>query len=208
MPARTERERGSDRPADKRRLHLVRTISGGMAPKSIVSDQHGRVFAMNMMYGHTITVFDRHYKRVKDIADSIDLSRYGYRGIPRTRAGRAGGGRRLTGRHARSTSPTTACTDRASSTPASTSAGRTTASTAASSTRSAPGRCARRPPSRSARCPSTWPSPPTAAPCSSATGAPGTSASSTCARAARWDASRPAWRRAASPSAPTAGRPT
>ena len=77
-----ERERGSDRPADKRRLHLVRTISGGMAPKSIVSDQHGRVFAMNMMYGHSITVFDRHYKRVRDIADSIDLSRHGYPEYP------------------------------------------------------------------------------------------------------------------------------
>jgi YVTN family beta-propeller protein len=77
-----KRERGSSRPADKRRLHLVRTISGGMAPKSIVSDQRGRVYAMNMMYGHSITVFDRHYKRVKDISDTIDLSRYGHRDYP------------------------------------------------------------------------------------------------------------------------------
>ena len=77
-PARTTRKRGSDRPADTRRLRLVRSISGGMAPKSIVSDQHGRVFAMNMMYGHSITVFDRHYKRVRDVSDSIDLSRHGY----------------------------------------------------------------------------------------------------------------------------------
>jgi DNA-binding beta-propeller fold protein YncE len=83
QPAETrKRERGSSRPADRRRLHLVQTISGGIAPKSIVSDQQGRVYAMNMMYGHTITVFDRHYKRVKDITDTIDLSRYGYRGYP------------------------------------------------------------------------------------------------------------------------------
>ncbi len=76
------RQRGSDRPADKRRLQLVRTISGGMAPKSIVSDQHGRVFAMNMMYGHSITVFDRHYKRIRDVADSVDLWRHGYPEYP------------------------------------------------------------------------------------------------------------------------------
>jgi len=83
QPAETrKRNRGSSRPADKRRLRLVRTISGGMAPKSIVSDQRGRVYAMNMMYGHSITVFDRHYKRVKDITDTIDLSRYGYRDYP------------------------------------------------------------------------------------------------------------------------------
>jgi DNA-binding beta-propeller fold protein YncE len=78
------KERGSDRPADKRRLRLVRTISGGMAPKSIVSDQRGRVYAMNMMYGHTISVFDRRYKRVKDISDSIELSRFGYGAYPGT----------------------------------------------------------------------------------------------------------------------------
>ncbi len=73
---------GSDRPADKRRLILVETISGGMAPKSIVSDQQGRVYAMNVMYGHTITVFDRHYKRIRDISDSVVLSRFGYRRYP------------------------------------------------------------------------------------------------------------------------------
>jgi YVTN family beta-propeller protein len=75
---RAVRHHGSDRPADKRRLTLVRMISGGMAPKSIVSDQQGRVYAMNMMYGHTITVFDKHYKRIKDISDSVVLARFGY----------------------------------------------------------------------------------------------------------------------------------
>ncbi len=75
---RRSRGRGSDRPADRRRLRLVRTFSGGMAPKSIVADQRGRYFAMNVMYGHSITVFNRRYKRVRDISYSVDLSRYGY----------------------------------------------------------------------------------------------------------------------------------
>ncbi len=59
---------------------LVKTITGELTPKSIVADQNGRVFAMNMMYNHTITVFNRRYKRVKDISDSVDLSRHGYTG--------------------------------------------------------------------------------------------------------------------------------
>jgi YVTN family beta-propeller protein len=63
----------------KRRLKLVKTITGGLSPKSIVADQRGRYYAMNMMYNHTITVFNRRYKRVKTIDDSIDLSKYGYR---------------------------------------------------------------------------------------------------------------------------------
>jgi YVTN family beta-propeller protein len=49
-----------------------------MAPKSIVADQRGRYFAMNVMYGHSITVFNRRYKRIKDISDTIDLSRHGH----------------------------------------------------------------------------------------------------------------------------------
>jgi YVTN family beta-propeller protein len=63
----------------KRRLRLVKTLTGGLTPKSIVSAQNGKVFAMNMMYNHTITVFNRRYKRAKVIDDSVDLSRFGFR---------------------------------------------------------------------------------------------------------------------------------
>jgi YVTN family beta-propeller protein len=58
-------------PSDKRRLHLVRTISGGLAPKSIVATPSGRVFAQNVTYLHTITVFDRRFKRIATISDSV-----------------------------------------------------------------------------------------------------------------------------------------
>jgi len=66
------------KPSTKRRLKLVKTITGGLTAKSIVADQRGRYYAMNMMYNHTITVFNRRYKRVKTIADSVDLSKFGY----------------------------------------------------------------------------------------------------------------------------------
>jgi YVTN family beta-propeller protein len=79
----TRKERRQQRldakPSDRRRLTLLRNITGGLTPKSIVSAQNGKVFAMNMMYGHSITVFNRRYKRIKVIDDSVDLSKFGYR---------------------------------------------------------------------------------------------------------------------------------
>jgi DNA-binding beta-propeller fold protein YncE len=72
-------QRREAKPSDRRRLSLVQTITGGVAPKSIVSAQNGKIFAMNMMYGHSITVFNRRYKRIKVIDDSVNLSDFGYR---------------------------------------------------------------------------------------------------------------------------------
>jgi len=66
------------KPSPQRRLTLVTTL-GGVTPKSIVSAQNGKVFAMTMMYGHNITVFNKRYKRVKVIDDSVDLSKFGLR---------------------------------------------------------------------------------------------------------------------------------
>ncbi len=73
------RQRRDAEPSTRHRLTLIRTISGGITPKSIVSAQNGKIFAMNMMYGHTITVFNRRYKRTKIIDDSVDLSKFGHR---------------------------------------------------------------------------------------------------------------------------------
>lgn len=69
------------KPSTKKRLQLVKTITGGgLSPKSIVADQNGRYYAMNMMYNHSISVFDRRYKRIKTIDDSIDLAKFGFPG--------------------------------------------------------------------------------------------------------------------------------
>lgn len=76
-------ERRDATPSTEKRLQLVRTIrGGGLTPKSIVADQRGHFYAMNMMYNHTISVFDRRYKLVKTIDDAVDLGKFGFRGHP------------------------------------------------------------------------------------------------------------------------------
>lgn len=57
---------------------LKKTISGKISPKSVVHSGTGLFFAQNMMYSHTITVYDRDYNLVKTIPDSVNLSKYGY----------------------------------------------------------------------------------------------------------------------------------
>ena len=42
----------------------------------------GLVFAQNMMYTHTMTVYDQNGKLVKTIPDSVDLSKFGISGHP------------------------------------------------------------------------------------------------------------------------------
>lgn len=56
---------------------LVKTLKGSIRPKSIVHSGHGLFFAQNMMYRHTITVYNRDMKLVKTIPDRVDLSRFG-----------------------------------------------------------------------------------------------------------------------------------
>lgn len=67
------------------RLKLRRVITGAISSKSVVATQTGRVFAQNMMYRHTMTVYnDRTFKLVKTIPDSVRLSQFGYKGYSGT----------------------------------------------------------------------------------------------------------------------------
>ncbi|HEY9666623.1 MAG TPA: peptidoglycan-binding protein [Coleofasciculaceae cyanobacterium] len=59
-------------------MKLKKTISGKISPKSVVSSGAGLFFAQNMMYSHTITVYDRNYNLVKTIPDTVNLSKYGH----------------------------------------------------------------------------------------------------------------------------------
>ncbi|MDX2239195.1 MAG: YncE family protein [Leptolyngbyaceae cyanobacterium bins.302] len=59
-------------------MELVRTITGGLSPKSIVHSGEGLFFAQNMMYSHTINVYDRQFNLVKTIPDQVTLSDFGY----------------------------------------------------------------------------------------------------------------------------------
>ena len=52
-------------------------IRGAISPKSVVATPGGLVFAQNMMYRHTITVYDRARQLVRTIDDTVDLAAYG-----------------------------------------------------------------------------------------------------------------------------------
>ncbi len=59
-------------------MRLKKKISGEISPKSVVYSGRDLFFAQNMMYSHTITVYDRNYNLVKTISDSVNLPEYGY----------------------------------------------------------------------------------------------------------------------------------
>jgi YVTN family beta-propeller protein len=59
-------------------LTLEKTIEGDLAPKSIVHSGSGLFFAQNMMYRHTIAVYNRDFKLVKVIPDRVNLADFGY----------------------------------------------------------------------------------------------------------------------------------
>ena len=68
---------------------LIHTIRGDISPKSIGYSGAGLFFAQNMMYRHTVTVYDRDFRLLKTIPDRVELSRFlpgafrgWYRGAP------------------------------------------------------------------------------------------------------------------------------
>lgn len=86
-------------PSDSLRLQRVATITGGLSPKSVVSSQTGHFLAQNMMYRHTVSVYDRDFELARTIRDRVDLSRFGQaterrvvRGAPVEAAFSPGGG--------------------------------------------------------------------------------------------------------------------
>jgi YVTN family beta-propeller protein len=60
------------------KMTLKKTIYGSISPKSIVHSGAGLFFAQNMMYSHTITVYDRNFNLVKTIPDTVKLANYGF----------------------------------------------------------------------------------------------------------------------------------
>jgi len=63
-------------------LRPIRTITGDIAPKSVVATGTGLVFAQNMMYRHSMTVYDATGTLVATIDDSVDLAAFGIAGHP------------------------------------------------------------------------------------------------------------------------------
>ena len=76
------RRRRRRRRGPRTRYERVRVIQGNIAPKSVVHSGQGLFFAQNMMYRHTVTVYNRKGKLVKTISDRIRLKKYG---VPNTK---------------------------------------------------------------------------------------------------------------------------
>ncbi len=64
-------------PAAERQLTLAQTIGGEISPKSVVASNTGLVFAQNMMYNHSVTVYSSDGDLVETIPDQVDLAEFG-----------------------------------------------------------------------------------------------------------------------------------
>ncbi len=60
-------------------LYLIKSISGKISPKSIVHNGKGVFYAQNMMYRHTVTVYDRTLEQIATIKDYVYLNKFGFK---------------------------------------------------------------------------------------------------------------------------------
>ena len=64
---------------DQTKLSLIKTITGSISPKSVQASNNGLVSAHNMMYRHSVTIYDAATLELKKtIPDSVQLSKFGY----------------------------------------------------------------------------------------------------------------------------------
>ena len=74
--------------SDRARLSRRASLGGAISPKSVAASGTGLVFAQNMMYRHSVTVYDARRMRLRrTIPDTVRLSRLGHRGYPGTQRG-------------------------------------------------------------------------------------------------------------------------
>ncbi len=60
-------------------MKLIKTINGSIAPKSVRSSGDGVVSAHNMMYRHSVTVYDaKTFELLHTVLDSVSLQSFGY----------------------------------------------------------------------------------------------------------------------------------
>lgn len=69
----------AEETSDQTKLILASTITGDISPKSVRSSGTGLVSAHNMMYRHSVTIYDANTQElIKRIPDSVKLSDFGY----------------------------------------------------------------------------------------------------------------------------------
>ena len=87
-PASAPTGRPSGPPSDRGRLTKRTSFGGDISPKSVAASGTGLVFAQNMMYRHSVTVYDARRLRLRaTIPDTVRLSRLGYPQFPGTQRG-------------------------------------------------------------------------------------------------------------------------
>jgi len=70
---------GSEPLSQDTRLKLIKTLSGNLSPKSVLSSGNGLISAHNMMYNHTVTIYDAATMDLTStVKDSVDLKSFGY----------------------------------------------------------------------------------------------------------------------------------
>ena len=61
------------------KMKLIKTINGSIAPKSVRSSGDGVVSAHNMMYRHSVTIYDaKSFELLHTVSDSVSLQSFGY----------------------------------------------------------------------------------------------------------------------------------
>ena len=67
--------------SDATKLKLEKTITGNISPKSVRASKTGFVSAHNMMYRHSVTVYDaQSLSLIKNISDQVNLNNLGQKG--------------------------------------------------------------------------------------------------------------------------------
>ena len=64
---------------DQTKMVLLNTINGAISPKSVSASNSGLVSAHNMMYRHSVTLYDAQTMELQaTVSDSVQLSDFGY----------------------------------------------------------------------------------------------------------------------------------
>jgi YVTN family beta-propeller protein len=62
------------------KMVLIKTIGGTISPKSVLASDNGLISAHNMMYNHSVTIYDAEKAElIATVPDSVVLSDFGYR---------------------------------------------------------------------------------------------------------------------------------
>jgi YVTN family beta-propeller protein len=73
-------KQGAPGPSGQTTPVRILRLSGNLASKSVVASVKGQVFAQNMMYQHSVSVFGPDGALVRTIPDSVDLATFGIEG--------------------------------------------------------------------------------------------------------------------------------